>query len=42
MTQKVQMQREELDAKEQEIENYKQLLAALQRENMLLKKKLAG
>ena len=42
MTQKVQMQREELDAKEQEIENYKQLLAALQRENTLLKKKLAG
>lgn len=34
--------REELDVKEQEIENYKQLLATLQRENLMLKKRLAG
>ena len=34
----VQRLREELDVKEQEIENYKQLLATLQRENLMLKK----
>ena len=33
----VQRLREELDVKEQEIENYKQLLATLQRENLMLK-----
>lgn len=38
----VQRLREELDIKEQEIENYKQLLATLQRENLMLKKKLSG
>lgn len=38
----VQRLREELDVKEQEIENYKQLLATLQRENLMLKKRLSG
>lgn len=38
----VQRLREELDVKEQEIENYKQLLATLQRENLMLKKRFSG
>lgn len=40
MTQQLQQQREELDDKDRQIENYKQLLVALQKENGLLKKKL--
>ena len=42
MTTQLQKLREEIDAKDQEIENYKELMATLQRENALLKKKLMG